>query len=51
MTKDELFKKIDTLEELIELLILYTAPTMEQYLRYYFSQGRYEDMIEYLKNN
>lgn len=50
-TKQELEKTNDKLEHIIELLILLTAPTMQQYISYYMSQDNYDEVIRYLEEN
>lgn len=50
-TKEQLEKTNDKLEHIIELLILLTAPTMQQYLQYYMSQDNYDEVIRYLEEN
>lgn len=50
-TKQELEKTNDKLEHIIELLILLTAPTMQEYLLYYKSQHNYDEIIRYLEEN
>lgn len=51
MRKEELEKTNDKLEYIIELLILLTAPSMQQYLNYYMSQNNYDEVIRYLEKN
>ena len=51
MSIKELTKENEKLEYIIELLILLTEPTMQQYLLYYKSQHNYDEMIRYLENN
>lgn len=51
MTKEQLEKTNDKLEYIIELLILLTAPTTQQYLQYYMSQNDYDEVIRYLENH